>query len=92
MTDLAQIAARLTEAQRRVVLALANSPKAGLSDDKIFVDYQRAGCRRRDTRAKLTNAGVTEPYRSGPVVMWSMIRLTPLGLSLAQYLRSQANG
>jgi hypothetical protein len=85
--DLAGLAAKLTEAQRRAICTLAESPRARLSGDQIFMDYQRAGIRQRRTRQFLTNSGITEPYQRGPVVIWAMIRLTPLGLALRSHIQ-----
>lgn len=77
--EVREIVAGLTEAQRRAILTLGESPKASLSGQQIFVDYQRAGIKQRRTRMKLTNSGITEPYTRGPVTIYSMIRLTDLG-------------
>jgi hypothetical protein len=67
---------RLTAAQKRAILALSSTR---------FTDYKRV-MRRRDTRMKLANNGITEPYRQGPVTMWSSIRLTERGAQLKERL------
>lgn len=92
MTDPRTIAAGLTIAQRRAVVTLGDNPKAQHSDEQIFIDYTRAGIRQRRTRQFLTNSGITEPYRSGPVTMWSMIRLSTLGHSVRACLMEDDRG
>lgn len=72
----AQIATRLTDAQKRAILALG-----GIE----FVDYKQV-MKRRDTRMKLTNSGITEPLREGPVTMYSSVRLSRLGMAVKMRL------
>jgi hypothetical protein len=62
----------LTKHQRAVLQALPT--------DGSFTDYAKV-MKRRDTRIKLTNGGYTEPYRHGPITMFSSIRLTAKGIA-----------
>jgi len=83
----AEIARSLSAAQRRIVL---NFPQpTTLFGDTAFVDYQRAGIRQRRTRTKLTNSGITECYMRGPVTIFSMVRLSPIGLVIRKILEEQ---
>lgn len=78
--EVAAIAAGLTKAQRRIVCEMP--------EDRHFVDAY-IYCRQRRTRMALNNGGITEPQRNGAVTTWWMIRLSDLGLRVAQHLKQE---
>lgn len=76
-----QIAAKLTKAQRRYVLAMPI--------DGSFLDWKATGMKQRRSRMAMTNGGITAPYRQGPVTEFGFIRLSSLGLAVRAVLERQ---
>jgi len=97
MTDIPQIAARLTEAQRRAVVAFDGQWVAGpaLPDDQLDAIgalrehdlLEREFVDEGPARQSIGNDALHIRLSA----CWHF-RLTETGLSLAQYLRSQDNG
>lgn len=79
MSDLAELASELTEAQRRVL--------CDLPTDGSFADAYKFS-RHRSVRQALNNSGCTEPERHGAVIIWCSIRPTDLGLALRAHLEA----
>lgn len=74
--DVAKMVGMLTKAQRRIILTM--HPR-DFSDAYAF-------CRQRRTRMILTNSGITEPRKWGPITEYYWIRLTDLGRSVRDHL------
>lgn len=77
--DVEAVAKRLTDSQKRIVLSMAPGE---------FHDAYKL-CRQRRTRMKLTNSGITEPSKDGPVTSYWSIRLSERGLAVREYLEKQ---
>lgn len=76
-----EVAAKLTKVQRRILCAMPT--------DGAFVDGYKY-CRQRQTRVILTNAGIVEPEQNGEGTVWWRIRLSGLGIRVAQHLKENA--
>lgn len=80
MTSHKQIADGLSEAQKRLILAL---------DGLEFRDWKALSKNVR-TRDKLAVLGLVNFQETGPVRLYFMRRLTPLGMQVRAYLMEQS--
>lgn len=74
-----EIAASLSEAQQRLVLAL---------DGSEFRDW-KALSRNVKTRDRIAALGLVNFKETGPIMLYFMRRLTPLGLEVRQILQER---